>query len=36
MFWKTLRVIGGVFETAVGIMVIYQLGVDAGKKAATE
>lgn len=36
MLLKTLKVIGGLFEAMVGIMVIYQLGVDSGKKAMTE
>ena len=36
MLWKTLKTVGGLFEVMVGVMVIYQLGFDAGKKAATE
>lgn len=36
MLVKTLKVVGGLFEAMVGVMVIYRLGFDAGKKAATE
>lgn len=34
MLWKTFKLIGGAFEVAVGVMLIYRLGFDAGKKSA--